>query len=84
MIAEHRETPDGFCFGRLVLENVPVLGELAVLKANDISRNPHCRTTVPGETPVRNHVVALGDDKLVFVAKLFWKTADGIEPSVTP
>lgn len=39
-IAEHGETAEGFSLGRLVLKNVPVLGELAILEAHHIGRDP--------------------------------------------
>jgi hypothetical protein len=39
-IAEHRQAANGFRFGRLVLKNVPVLGELAVFEAHDIGGDP--------------------------------------------
>lgn len=39
-IAEHRKTTKGFRLGRLVLNNVPVLGELAVIDAHDIDGDP--------------------------------------------
>jgi hypothetical protein len=39
-IAEHRETAKGFRLGRLVLKDVPVLGELAVFEAHDIGGDP--------------------------------------------
>jgi hypothetical protein len=51
-VAEHCQTNDGFRFGRLVLKNAPVLGELAVFEAHDISGDPRRGTTVARETPV--------------------------------
>ena len=39
-IAEHRKTTKGFCLGRLVLNNVPMLGKLAVFDAHDIDGDP--------------------------------------------
>ena len=39
-IAEHREAATGFRLRRLVLKNVPVLGELAVFEAHDIGGDP--------------------------------------------
>jgi len=35
-IPKHRETAKGFRLSRLVLKNVPVLGELAVLDADNV------------------------------------------------
>ena len=39
-IAEHWETADRFRLGRLILKNVPVLGELAVFEAYYIGGDP--------------------------------------------
>jgi hypothetical protein len=39
-IAEHREPARRFRLGRLILKNVPVLGELAVFEAHDIGGDP--------------------------------------------
>ena len=45
--------------GRLVLKHVPMLGELAILDADDVSGDP-------GRGPaMRDHVVTLGNDELV-------------------
>src|SRR5258708_793215 len=40
MVAEHRQPADGLGRGRLVLKHVPVLGELAVLDADDVGVAP--------------------------------------------
>jgi hypothetical protein len=39
-IAEHREAANRFRLGRLVLKDVPVLGELAVLETDDVGGDP--------------------------------------------
>ena len=39
-IPEHRQAAQGFRLARLVLKNVPVLGEPAVLQAHDIGGDP--------------------------------------------
>ena len=39
-IAEHRQSAARFSLGRFVLKDVPVLGGLAVLDADDVSGNP--------------------------------------------
>jgi hypothetical protein len=39
-IAKHREAANGFRLGRLVLKNVPVLGELAVFETHDVGGDP--------------------------------------------
>src|ERR1700722_2835524 len=39
-LAEHRQAADGCFLCHLVLDHVPVLGQLAVLEAHDIHRDP--------------------------------------------
>jgi hypothetical protein len=39
-VAEHREAANGFRLGRLVLKNIPVLGELAVFETHDVGGDP--------------------------------------------
>ena len=39
-ITEHWKTANGFCLGRLVPKNVPVLGELAVFETQDVGGDP--------------------------------------------
>ena len=39
-VAKHWQTADGFRTGRLVLKNVPMLGELAVFEADDVGSDP--------------------------------------------
>jgi len=45
-----------------------MLGELAVLDADNVGGDPGDRTSIPGEPAVRDHVIALGDDELVLVS----------------
>src|SRR5271169_3312952 len=81
-IAKHREPAKGLRFGRLVLKNVPMLGELAVFEAHDIGGDPRRGTAVAQKTPMGHHVVAFREDQLVFVAERGWKAADKIEQAV--
>ena len=67
-VAEHRQPADGLGLGRLVLQDVPVLGELAVLDADDVGGDPGRGAPIAGEPAMRDHVVALGHDELVLVA----------------
>src|SRR5271163_2611201 len=60
-IAEHRQAADGLGLRRLVLDDVPVFGELAVLEADDIGGDPRRREAVAGEPAVCDHPVAVGD-----------------------
>ena len=50
-IAKHRETADGFRFGRLILKNVPVLGELAVFETDDVGGDPGAGRPMPEKRP---------------------------------
>jgi len=61
VIAKHRQSADGLVLGRLVLENIPMLGELAVLDANNVGRDPSRGPAMAGEPPVGDHIVALGE-----------------------
>src|ERR1700733_570732 len=51
-IAEHRQSANRFSLGRFVLKDVPVLGELAVLDADDVSGNPGRGAAVAREATV--------------------------------
>jgi hypothetical protein len=51
MIAQHRQAAGGFGLGRLVLQDVPMLGELAVLK-----RTTSVAIQAPGRPMPENHV----------------------------
>ena len=65
--------------GRLVLKNIPMLGELTVFKAHDVSGDPRCRTTVTGKAPMGDDVVRFGEDQVIFVAQSAGKAANKIE-----
>jgi hypothetical protein len=61
-VAEHRQPANGLGLGRLILEDVPVLGELAILDADNVGRDPCGGTAGTGEAPTRDHKIALSDD----------------------
>jgi hypothetical protein len=50
-VAEHRKPAHGFGLRRFVLEDVPVLGELAVFEADDIGGDPGGRRPLPEKRP---------------------------------
>src|SRR6516225_8053281 len=77
-IAEHGQTAKGFRAGRLVLEDVPVLGELAVLETHDVGGDPGLRTTVSRKAAMGYDVVALGEDHVIFVSERVGKAANKI------
>src|ERR1700733_9517854 len=75
-IAEHRQSANRFSLGRFVLKDVPVLGELAVLDADDVSGNPGCGAAVAGEATMGDDEIAVGQDQLVFVAQRCRRRSD--------
>src|ERR1700675_900877 len=81
-LAEHRQSADRLGPGRLVLQNVPMFGELAVLETDDIGGNPGGWTAIAGKASVRNDIVALGHDQLVLVAQRLGRRPDEVEQSV--
>ena len=58
-VAEDRQAAHGFAFRRLVLKHVPMLGEFAVLDANDISGDP-------GRGAASARKAAMNDDEIAF------------------
>src|SRR6266702_2135245 len=82
-VAEHRQAADGLVLGRLVLKHVPVLGKLAVLHADDVGGDPGRWATVSGEAPMRDHIVAFREDKMIFVFQGVGQCADQVEQTVT-
>ena len=81
-LAEHRQARHGFGLRRLVLEDVPVLGELAVLDADDVSGDPRRQAAVAGEATVSDDEIALGYDQLVFVAQRRRRRSDQVEQAL--
>jgi hypothetical protein len=63
-------------------KNVPVLGELAVFHAHDIGGDPRSRAPLAREAPVRDNVVAFGEDHVIFVAEGIGKGANELEQAV--
>jgi hypothetical protein len=60
-----------------------VLGELAVLDADDVGGDPGCRAAVAGEAAMGDDVVAFGRNQLVLVAQRLWDCADEVEQPLT-
>jgi hypothetical protein len=50
-----------------VLNDIPVLHEIAVLNAKNISRDPIQHCPKPGKTPVCDNEVSFGNDQTSFV-----------------
>jgi hypothetical protein len=68
-IAEHGETADRLGTRGLVLENVPVFLQKAILKANDIGSNPGAVATMAAKTSKGNYIVTVSYDQLILVAQ---------------
>ena len=66
----------------LVLDDVPVLGQFAMLKAHDIHHDPVRRQADAAKPTVKQHVVAIGDDKPILVTEVIGETFDHVEESL--
>ena len=64
-VSEHGPATDGGFFRRLVLDDIPVFGQLPVLEAHDVHHDPIRRLTDVAEPAVEQHVVAVGDGEAV-------------------
>src|ERR1700730_270184 len=71
-VTEHGQPARGFGGGGLVLQDIPVLSEQAILDADDVDGDPVGRQPGIGEPTVQHHVVAVGDGQRVLVAHLRW------------
>ena len=81
-IAEHRKSALRLGFRRFVLKHIPMLGELAILEADNVGRDPGHLPSNAGETTVRDDVIALGENELVFIAQRVGRRADEVEQPV--
>ena len=59
-----------------------MLGQPAVLDADDVGSDPGSGSAMAGEAAVCDHVVALGDDQLVLVFQRDGQRADQVEQSI--
>jgi hypothetical protein len=69
---------------RLVLEDVPVLGELAVFDADDLGGDPDGWTTNVREAAVSDDEVTLGKDQLILIAQRLRQRANEIKRARAP
>src|SRR5580704_11513328 len=81
-LAEHRQAADRLRRGRLVLKNVPMLGEPAVFEAHDVGGDPRRGTTVAGKTAVGDHIIPSGEDDVIFIAQRIRQGANEIEQAI--
>jgi hypothetical protein len=82
-VAEHRQAAFRFGFCRLVLQDVPVFGETAVLDPDHVRGNPGDGPTIAREAAVDDDVVAFREDELMLVTQGIGQTLDQIEQTVT-
>src|SRR5580692_10218648 len=82
-IAKHGKATHRFFLRGFVLQHVPVLCQETVFESDNIGRNPGCWPSHPCETAMRDHIVALYDDELIFIAQGIWRRADKSEQPFT-
>jgi hypothetical protein len=82
MVAEHREAALRLDLRRFLLEHVPMLGELAVFEADDVSGDPGRLSSVPGEAAICDDIIALSENELVFIAQRVRKRVNQVEQPV--
>src|SRR5580700_3922560 len=78
-IAKHGKTTHGFFLCGLVLQHIPVLCQETVFESDNVGRNPGGWPSHPGETAMRDDIVSLCDDELVFIAQGIWRRTDKLE-----
>src|ERR1700757_462790 len=81
-IAKHGKAADRFLPCGFVLQYIPVLGQETIFKSDNIGRNPGRWPSHPSETAMCDHIVAICDDELVFIAQGIWRRADKVEQSL--
>src|SRR5882724_3940186 len=80
---EHGQAANGRFLCRFVLDDVPVLGKLAVLETHDIRHDPVRRQAYARESAVEQHVVSVGGGKPVLVMEAVGYALDQSEEAVT-
>src|ERR1700693_2678787 len=78
-VAEHRPPAFRLRFSRLVLEDVPVLGEAAILDPDHVSSDPCDGAALTREAPMENDIVALRQDNTGIIAESVRRASDKIE-----
>src|SRR5580658_5246335 len=75
-VSEHGPATDGGFLCRLVLDDVPVFSQLAVLEAHDVHNDPVHRPAYAAKPAVEQHVIAVGDGEPVLVTEVFGNSLD--------
>src|SRR5690242_18405471 len=81
LVAEHGEAAHRVGLAGLVLDDVPMLGELAVLDSKNVGDDPVAGLAVAGEATVEDHVVTIRDDEPGFVLQRRGRRLDQVEQS---
>src|SRR5260370_4291357 len=81
--SEHRSFTLRLLFGRFILNHIPVLGEEAVLDANNVCGNPIRRLAMPRKPSVDDDEISLRDNHVVFILQRWRDALDEIEQAVT-
>src|SRR5215472_7716818 len=81
-VPQHRQAAQRFRAGRLVLQDVPVLSELAVFETHDVGGDPRSRATVARKAAMGDGIVSLGEDHVVFVPERVGEAANEIEQAI--
>src|SRR6516225_7443725 len=76
VVAEHWKTAQRLLPRGLVLNDVPVLREDAVLDAHDVGDDPRCRQAVTGKPPVENDEITSRRRNVVLVAQCCGQALD--------
>ena len=61
-----------------------MLGELAILDAQNLSHNPIHRSADPGEPAVKHDIIAVGHDQRIFIAQLLRRSSYQLEQTLAP
>src|ERR1700681_522955 len=80
---EHGQAANGRFLCRFVLDDVPVLGKLAVLETHYIRHDPVRRQAHARESAVEQHVVSVGHGKPVLVMQATGYALDQSEEALT-
>src|SRR5256885_12960708 len=82
-VAEHRVSAFGLLLSRLVLNDIPVLDQHAILDANDVCRDPVHRRAKAGESTVNYHEITFSHDYSRLILQRGRHAFDEIKEDVT-
>src|SRR5258708_21904644 len=82
--AEHWQPAGGLGTGCFVLDDIPVLGEDAVLHADQVHDDPVRLAPETGEPTANHHQISIDHDQLRLVPQRRWQATDKCEQPVAP